>query len=91
MLGKKAFADANPQHDPRKPCVYVGLTGLTPEERFANHKAGLKSGKFVSEFGIGLIPRLYAHIPRMPWNEAAEKEVWLAERLRRRGYAVWQN
>ena len=33
---------ANSQRDPKKPCVYVGMTGLTPEERFSNHKAGIK-------------------------------------------------
>ncbi len=26
----------NPRRDPKKPCVYVGMTGLTPQERFAN-------------------------------------------------------
>jgi hypothetical protein len=31
----------NPNRLSDKPCVYVGMTGLTPEERFANHKAGL--------------------------------------------------
>jgi hypothetical protein len=39
---KKVRAE-NPKHDPKKPCVYVGMTGLTPEERFANHKAGMGS------------------------------------------------
>ena len=29
----------NPGRDPKKLCVYVGMTGLTPEERFANHHA----------------------------------------------------
>ena len=24
----------NPKRDPMKPCIYVGMTGLTPEERF---------------------------------------------------------
>jgi hypothetical protein len=33
---------ANQKRDPKKPCVYVGMTGLTPEERFANHKAAPK-------------------------------------------------
>jgi hypothetical protein len=34
---------ANPKRDRKKPCVYVGMTGLMPEERFANHKAGTKA------------------------------------------------
>ncbi len=33
---------ANPKRNPNQPCVYVGMTGLTPEERFENHKAGIK-------------------------------------------------
>jgi hypothetical protein len=35
----RAVRAANPDRDHKKPCVYVGMTGLTPEERFANHKA----------------------------------------------------
>ena len=38
---------ANPGRNPGKPCVYVGMTGLTPEERFANHKAGIKDAPLV--------------------------------------------
>jgi hypothetical protein len=33
----------NPKRDPKKPRVYVGMTGLTPAERFANHNAGTKA------------------------------------------------
>ena len=32
----------NPKSDGRAG-YYVGMTGLTPEERFANHKKGIKS------------------------------------------------
>jgi hypothetical protein len=39
---RKVRAD-NPNRDPKKPCVYVGMTGLNPEERFSNHKAGIKA------------------------------------------------
>jgi hypothetical protein len=39
----RAVRAANPRRDPKKPCVYVGMTGLTPEERFTNHKQGIKS------------------------------------------------
>ena len=43
---------ANPDRDRKKPCVYVGMSGLTPEERFANHKAGTKDAPLVKRFGI---------------------------------------
>ena len=44
----RAVRAANPKRDPKKPCVYVGMTGLTPEERFANHKAGIKDASLVN-------------------------------------------
>ncbi len=34
---------ANPKRDPLKPCVYVGMTGLSVDHRFKNHKNGYKS------------------------------------------------
>src|SRR6266446_9295481 len=40
----RAVRAANPKRDPKKPCVYVGMTGLTPEERFANHKGWHQRG-----------------------------------------------
>jgi hypothetical protein len=33
----------NPRRDSRQPCVYAGMTGLQPDERFANHKVGIKA------------------------------------------------
>ena len=33
----------NPIRIEERPCVYVGMTGLSPEERFSNHKAGITS------------------------------------------------
>jgi len=33
----------NPNRDPLKPCVYVGMTGIPVEHRFENHKNGYKS------------------------------------------------
>ena len=78
----------NPNRDAKKPCVYVGMTGLTPEERFANHKAGIKAAAVVTRYGIRLLPELYAHLNPMPFEAAVQMEVDLAEDLRRAGYTV---
>ena len=68
---------------------YVGMTGLSPEEGLANHKAGKKSAGVVKRFGVRLVPRLYAHLNPMTYQEAVEAEPRLAEELRARGYQVF--
>ena len=78
----------NPDRDPDKPCVYVGMTGLTPEERFANHKAGIKDAWVVNRYGVRLLPEFYEHLNPMPFVAAAQMEKDLAEDLRRAGYTV---
>ena len=88
-LGKLRKVRAeNPQRDPKKACVYVGMTGLTPEERFANHKAGIKDAYVVQRYGLRLLPELYAHLNPMPFAAAVQMEMDLAEDLRRAGYTV---
>jgi len=79
---------ANPDRDPKKPCVYVGMSGLTPGERFANHKSGDKASSVVKRYGIRLLPELYAHLNPMPFEAAAQMEQDLADDLRRTGYTV---
>lgn len=79
---------ANPDRNPRLPCVYVGMTGLTPEERFQNHQQGIKSVAVVKRYGLRLMPELYAHLNPMPFDAAVEMEKDLAEDLRRAGYTV---
>ena len=78
----------NPKRDRKKPCVYVGMTGLTPEERFTNHKGGTKAAWVVKRYGLHLLPELYAHLNPMPYEAAAQMEKDLAEDLRRAGYTV---
>jgi hypothetical protein len=78
----------NPNRDAKKPCVYVGLTGLAPEERFSNHKRGYKSSSFVKRYGIRLLPELYEHLNPMPYEPAAQMEKDLTEDLRKAGYVV---
>jgi predicted GIY-YIG superfamily endonuclease len=79
---------ANPHRDAKKPCVYVGMTGLDPRTRFANHKAGIKAATVVRRHGIRLLPELYEHLNPMPFEAAAQMEKDLAEDLRRAGYTV---
>ena len=79
---------ARPNPKRGKPCVYVGMTGLKPEERFANHKRGIKAALAVKCYGIRLLPELYAHLNPMPYEAAVQMEMDLAEDLRRAGYAV---
>ena len=78
----------NPKRNPALPCVYVGMTGLPPEQRLANHKAGVKAASLVKRYGIRLIPELYAHLNPMPFEAAAQMEMDLAEDLKRAGYTV---
>lgn len=84
------FRDANPEHDITKPCVYVGMTGLPVEQRFANHRHGYKGNAFVAKYGVRLLPALYRRLNPMRYALARLTEVTLAQRLRARGYAVWQ-
>lgn len=78
----------NPKGD-GKAGYYVGMTGLSPEQRFANHKAGIKCASVVKRFGERLVPRLYAHLNPMPYEKAVRMEVALAESLRKRGFEVF--
>ena len=84
----RAVRVANPKRDPKKPCVYVGMTGLAPEDRFANHQAGVKAAGVVKRHDLRLLPELYAHLNPMPFEAAAQMEVDLAEDLRRAGYTM---
>jgi len=85
---RRAVRAANPGRDSTKPCVYVGMTGLVPEKRFANHKQGIKAAPVVKRYGLRLLPELYAHLNPMPYEAAAQMEQDLAEDLRRAGYTV---
>lgn len=87
----RKFRETNPGWHPRKPCVYVGKTGLTPEQRFENHLRGRKGSRRVRRFGVRLRPRLYRRWNPLTSRAAEEREKLLAMRLRSRGYAVWQN
>ena len=68
---------------------YVGMTGLTPEERFRNHKAGIKASGLVRRFGERLVPKLYAHLNPMSYEDALAMEKQLFAELKARGFQVF--
>ena len=78
ILKNKAFKNANPNYDESKPCVYIGMTSKTPEQRFSEHITGgrgkkgqkLYSAK-VRKYGIRLKPRLYRSHNPMTKKEVA--------------------
>ena len=72
-----------------KAAYYVGMTGLTPEQRFENHKRGYKAAGVVTRCGERLVPRLYAHLNPMPYVKAKDMEAILADSLRKRGFVVY--
>jgi hypothetical protein len=78
----------NPTGD-GKAGYYVGMTGLSPEARFENHKRGIKAARVVKKYGERLVPRLYAHLNPMPFARARDMEAMLADSLRKRGYVVF--
>ena len=89
VLREKKFARRNPDYTGQKRCVYVGLTGLTPEARLAQHKAGIRSCRYVRRFGKGLLRSLGRRTYKSH-SRALKIERELASRLRAKGYAVWQ-
>ena len=90
MLGHARFRRANPDYDATRPCVYVGMTGLSPDVRFDKHKAGIQANRFVQRFGLRLLPDLYEAYNPMSYDDARTMEVELAIDLREGGYGVWQ-
>jgi predicted GIY-YIG superfamily endonuclease len=78
----------NPKGD-GKAGYYVGMTGLSPERRLANHKAGVKASSVVRRYGIRLVPTLYEHLNPMRYEDALRMEIELAESLRKRGFRVF--
>ncbi len=56
---------------------YVGMTGLTPEQRFENHKNGIRAARMVRKYGVRLVPKLYDAVGKL-----AEHFDRLGQRLR---------
>ncbi len=91
VLKHRGFRAANPDYVKGSPCVYVGATGLSPAERFANHKSGHKANWYARTYGDALLPEFFDHLNPMTYQQALATEITVADELRREGFAVWQN
>lgn len=87
-LQEHAVLAENPDRRPDKPCVYVGMTGLSPEQRLENHLNGNKASRIVERYGLRLLPELYEDMNPMSYEDALETEARLARNLRKAGYTV---
>ena len=90
VWGEPRFRRANEAYDITKPCVYVGMTGLSPDVRFDKHMAGIQAARFVTKYGLRLLPQLYEVYNPMPYEAAREMEVERALSHNARGFGVWQ-
>jgi hypothetical protein len=73
VRNRRGLQRLNPDADPEKPCVYVGMTGIAPEERF-EHKAGHRASRVVWDFGVRLRPELNPGLTDMTCALAARAE-----------------
>lgn len=88
VLNHKNFVEENPGYMEGQPCVYVGMSTHEPRVRYEQHKRGYKANSFARRYGR------YVRAKRcragLTWEQAVRTEVAVAERLRSKGWAVWQ-
>ena len=90
VASRRAFKERNPGGSAGG-CLYIGMTGLTPEQRFERHRAGTQSGKYAGTHGVRLRLDLVEGFSRLPHPIAVFMESKLAAWLRAQGFGVWQN
>lgn len=88
-----AFASKNRGWIPGMPLphIYIGMTSLTPSERFRQHKDGSKNvSRIPHQFGVKLRMDLVPASKPVRRTIALQREKHLAKLRRSQGYAVWQ-
>ena len=93
VLSLGRFAEANPTYvyEPSRPPIYVGMTAHTPEKRFEQHRTGYKASRYTRKNAIRLRMDIAGELVFSTRAEAEAAEVLLANVLKSRGFAVWQN
>lgn len=91
VLQRRKFVEANPAYRAGKPCSYVGVTSLDPEDRFKQHRDGHKASPIARKYGKYLQNKQFEHLNPVPAAEAENRERALAIELRSKGWGVWQH
>ena len=91
VLNDPRFREANPHWQDNPPCVYVGLTFRTADERFEQHKMGIHSARIVRKFGKHVRAKDCKCLRPMSRKTAEKHEAKHAQLFREKGFAVWSN
>ena len=99
VLKEKKFKDANPNYIKGKPCSYVGCTKHTIEKRVKEHRSGHTTwtkwhNTFVKKYYKHMQPKQYESInPILSLDHKEQRvlEAQLADKLRKKGWGIWQN
>ncbi len=103
VLDKSKFKEANPKYIMGKPCIYVGMTGKSIEDRYEEHtdpenKNYKKGSKWMKKYGVrnfsdALTLEVLNHPniskENLTFGEALQNEKLYGEWLRAQGYGVW--
>jgi len=73
----------------RKTAYYVGQTGLTPEERYAQHKDGVRANNKVQRYGVHLRQDMVDGAGPMSHLDSLRLERQLADQLKSQGLKVY--
>jgi hypothetical protein len=91
VLRRRAFLEHNPGYVAGKPCYYIGSSIHPPAVRFEKHKSGVKASRWVRDFGLWVTAGKCREVELEGRDEPARSERQYADRLRKKGYGIWQN
>ena len=91
VLDKGKFVKRNPDYRSGKPCYYIGSSTHEPAERFRKHKAGQRASTWVRKYGLYVAAKKCFAIETADTREPAKVEHAYAEKLRNKGFGIWQN
>lgn len=58
------------------------MSSLDPDTRFDKYKAGIQSNRYVKQYGLQLLPEIYAWFNPMPYDEASRMKTEIGIDLR---------